>query len=112
MHFGADSGSKLVGKWQNDKKDGPGILCCGNGEVIACDPLFENDKPVHKKNVPKIMKNLETSGKLPVFSKLTGNNLFRTVANLIGKKVTITCSSSTFLQGSFFILLGTSLSIY
>lgn len=86
MHFGTENGSKLIGIWQNDLKEGPGILSSGNGELIACNPLFEHDRPVHKEVVEYLNKlqKLETGN---ILCESPKKNLFRTVVNLINQKV-------------------------
>lgn len=45
MYFGYESGAKLAGVWQQNKKDGPGAMICGNGITIESNPLFTGDKP-------------------------------------------------------------------
>lgn len=85
MSFGTENGAKLAGMWVNDLKDGPGILSCGNGEIIACNPLFQNDKPVHKTAVDFSVNTIPEEDK--VFSKMVGKNLLRTVVNKICQKV-------------------------
>lgn len=86
MHFGSESGAKLVGSWCDNLKNGPGVLSCGNGDLIACNPLFENDKPVHK-----VALNLPPSprdGKVMLSeTKCLINDLFREVVNVVNKKV-------------------------
>lgn len=81
MHFGSHSGSKYVGMWKDDLKEGPGILSSGNGVVMACNPLFENDKPVHRQRVipKKALRNTtEDTGM---------GHLFRSIVHIINKKV-------------------------
>lgn len=87
MNFGTATGAKLAGMWVNDRKDGPGILSCGNGEIIACNPLFQKDKPVHKTAVNFSVNTIPEEEK--VFSKMVGKNLLRTVVNIINQKVNV-----------------------
>lgn len=88
MHFGSETGSKLAGMWENNLKEGPGILSSGNGKIIACNPLFENDKPVHKTrlgNTPKVDLSKEASS---LSARQTGlTNLYRQIVGMINKKV-------------------------
>lgn len=47
MHFGIDGGTRLIGLWSKNLKNGPGIMICGNGTVVEGFPLFVADKPIH-----------------------------------------------------------------
>lgn len=47
MHFGIDGGTRLIGLWSKNLKNGPGIIICGNGTVVEGFPLFVADKPTH-----------------------------------------------------------------
>lgn len=88
MHFGLENGSKLAGTWQDNLKNGPGILSSGNGELVACVPLFENDKPVHKSFLNPVPSDSSTIGKtISSENSVLMKNLFRTIVNLINKKV-------------------------
>lgn len=86
MNFGTENGAKLVGMWVNDLKDGPGVLSCGNGEILASNPLFQNDKPVHKNAVDFSVSTTPEKDE-EVFTKMVGKNLVRTIVNRINQKV-------------------------
>ncbi|CAG9825250.1 unnamed protein product [Phaedon cochleariae] len=47
MNFGTECGSKLGGTWYHNSKHGPGVMMCGNGKYIECNPLFLQDRPIH-----------------------------------------------------------------
>lgn len=56
MNFGTEGGAKLAGIWQNNQKHGAGLMICGNGVTLQCNPLFVNDKPVHWKSVNRTVE--------------------------------------------------------
>ncbi|KAF7275909.1 hypothetical protein GWI33_011152, partial [Rhynchophorus ferrugineus] len=45
MSFGYESGARLAGTWEYNKKHGAGLVFCGNGITVERNPLFLNDKP-------------------------------------------------------------------
>ncbi|KAK9869387.1 hypothetical protein WA026_003144 [Henosepilachna vigintioctopunctata] len=48
MFFGSENGAKMAGIFQDNFKHGPAVVICGNGRSVEENPLFYNDKPIHK----------------------------------------------------------------
>lgn len=88
MHFGSDSGAKLIGMWKNNRKDGMGVLSSGNGEVVASTRLFMNDKPINKNNLYDFVDKQPSEEILESTDYKPDKNLFQKLINLINKKVT------------------------
>ncbi|KAG5896837.1 hypothetical protein JTB14_032077, partial [Gonioctena quinquepunctata] len=89
MNFGSECGSKLAGSWRHNEKHGPGMVVCGNGRIIGCNPLFENDKPINHRSrislssITNISLNLD---RLEMESRSENHEIFREIISLMTSK--------------------------